>query len=53
MADNTYKASEHAGTHMDAPYHMYEEGWKLGEIPMCRFFAPGQSQFEIKIERLN
>ncbi len=45
FADNTYMASEHAGTHMDARYHMWEEGWKVGEIPLSRFFTAGQSQF--------
>lgn len=40
-ADNTYVSSEHTGTHMDAPYHMFEKGWKIEDIPLCRFFAPG------------
>ena len=30
FADNTYMTSEHVGTHMDAPYHMWEAGWKVG-----------------------
>jgi kynurenine formamidase len=41
-ADNTYEASEHVGTHIDAPFHMVEDGWKVGDIPLHRFFVPGQ-----------
>lgn len=40
-ATNTYEASEHVGTHVDAPYHFSEDGWKIGEIPLQRFFVPG------------
>jgi len=40
-AANTYEASEHVGTHLDAPFHFSEFGWKVGEIPLQRFFVPG------------
>jgi kynurenine formamidase len=49
FADNTYEASEHVGTHIDAPFHMVEDGWKVGDIPLQRFFVPGQSPMEKKI----
>jgi kynurenine formamidase len=49
-ADNVYEASEHVGTHIDAPFHMVEDGWKVGDIPLHRFFAPGQSNFKNKKE---
>jgi len=49
-ASNEYESSEHAGTHLDAPFHMVEDGWKVGDIPLHRLFAPGQSQFENKTE---
>lgn len=28
--------SEHGGTHVDAPFHFNEHGWKVGEIPPSR-----------------
>jgi kynurenine formamidase len=51
-ADNTYISSEHAGTHLDAPFHMVEDGWKVGDIPLQRFFVPGESPLENKTEFL-
>jgi len=51
-ADNVYESSEHVGTHIDAPFHMVEDGWKVGDIPLHRFFVPGQSPFENKTEFL-
>jgi kynurenine formamidase len=48
FADNTYNASEHVGTHIDAPFHMVEDGWKVGDIPLERFFVPGKSPMEKK-----
>ena len=47
-ADNTYEASEHVGTHLDAPFHMSEVGWKVGDIPLKRFFVPGRSHLKNK-----
>lgn len=29
--------SSHAGTHVDAPYHFYDEGLRLHQIPLERF----------------
>jgi hypothetical protein len=52
-AANTYEASEHVGTHIDAPFHFYEEGWKIGDIPLERFFVPGEYNFKKKKEFLN
>lgn len=28
---------EHGGTHVDAPYHFYKDGWHIDEIPMSHF----------------
>ncbi|XP_043243127.1 isatin hydrolase-like [Amphibalanus amphitrite] len=30
---------EHAGTHMDAPSHFYEQGWTIADIPVERLIA--------------
>jgi len=38
---NSFCTAEHGGTHLDAPYHFYEQGWKAGEIPAERFAGPG------------
>ncbi len=32
-----FKASNHTGTHVDAPFHYDSDGLKLGDIPMERF----------------
>lgn len=40
-AMNEFCAAEHGGTHLDAPYHFYEHGWKVGEIPLDRFVVKG------------
>lgn len=34
------RLGSHAGTHVDAPYHMVKEGKKLDDIPVERFFGP-------------
>ncbi|ENN73210.1 hypothetical protein YQE_10189, partial [Dendroctonus ponderosae] len=34
-------AAEHGGTHFDAPYHFYQEGIKVSEIPAQKLFAKG------------
>ncbi|KAB0794141.1 hypothetical protein PPYR_13761 [Photinus pyralis] len=41
LAMNEYASAEHAGTHMDAPYHFVEDGWKVGQIPLSYLTAPG------------
>lgn len=33
-ASAVYSASEHGGTHMDAPIHFSESGWSVDEIPV-------------------
>ncbi|XP_022178607.1 uncharacterized protein LOC111039399 isoform X1 [Myzus persicae] len=37
----SFSVSEHCGTHLDAPYHFYQEGWKLDEIPLERMVVEG------------
>lgn len=39
----SFSVSEHCGTHLDAPYHFYLEGWKLDEIPLERMIAEGKN----------
>ncbi|XP_069687445.1 kynurenine formamidase-like [Periplaneta americana] len=39
FAVNTFETAEHVGTHIDAPFHFNETGWKLGNIPEDRFFT--------------
>ncbi|XP_050432643.1 isatin hydrolase-like [Adelges cooleyi] len=36
-----FNMAVHCGTHLDAPYHAYSRGWKLGEIPLERFIVEG------------
>lgn len=31
---NAFVTSEHMGTHIDAPYHFFANGWKVDEIPL-------------------
>jgi len=33
-ASNEYAASEHGGTHVDAPIHFYDQGRTIGQIPL-------------------
>lgn len=42
FAANEFETAEHGGTHMDAPYHFNKQGWKIGDIPMKRFFGQGE-----------
>jgi len=35
-----YCASEHGGTHLDAPIHFAEKGWTSDQIPIERFVGP-------------
>lgn len=37
----SFSTSEHCGTHLDAPYHFYQEGWTLDEIPLERMIIEG------------
>lgn len=30
----------HTGTHIDAPFHYFENGMKIDEIPLSRFYGP-------------
>lgn len=39
-ASNDYSASEHGGTHTDAPVHFHEGGWTLDQIPLDRLVGP-------------
>ncbi len=39
-ASNTLCASEHGGTHLDAPYHFAEKGWTTEKIPLRSLVAP-------------
>jgi kynurenine formamidase len=36
-----YSASEHVGTHLDAPFHFAEEGWTTDQIPLAKTIGPG------------
>lgn len=39
-AQNEFKAGEHGGTHLDAPYHFFKQGWKVGDIPLSKLIVP-------------
>jgi kynurenine formamidase len=39
-ASNRICASEHGGTHLDAPIHFAEEGWTAAQIPVERLVGP-------------
>ena len=41
-ASNSLCASEHGGTHMDAPYHFAEGGWTVDRIPVEALVAPAR-----------
>ncbi|HXG52592.1 MAG TPA: cyclase family protein [candidate division Zixibacteria bacterium] len=40
-ASYDYSGSEHAGTHLDAPFHFAEGRWTTGQIPLGRLIGPG------------
>lgn len=44
-ATREFEASEHGGTHMDAPYHFNKKGWRIGDIPFHRFFGKGKTNY--------
>lgn len=37
----SFAGPEHAGTHLDAPYHFDKKGWTVDQIPIDRLIAPG------------
>lgn len=39
-ASNQYAASEHGGTHVDAPIHFSEQGRTIGRIPLQEWIGP-------------
>ncbi|PSN48077.1 hypothetical protein C0J52_03427 [Blattella germanica] len=39
-AANSFETAEHVGTHVDAPFHFNENGWKVTDIPLERLIAP-------------
>jgi len=39
-ASNDFCASEHGGTHLDAPLHFAENGWATADIPLARLIGP-------------
>ena len=39
-AANVFTTAEHGGTHLDAPFHFAEHGWKADDIPVSRFIGP-------------
>lgn len=39
-ASNQYAASEHGGTHVDAPIHFSEHGRTIGKIPLQEWIGP-------------
>ncbi|KAJ9576986.1 hypothetical protein L9F63_006423, partial [Diploptera punctata] len=62
-AANEFEAGEHGGTHLDAPYHFYKQGWKVGDIPLEKLIVPGvlmdvsqevndNADFELKADRI-
>ena len=41
-AENDFCIPEHAGTHLDAPYHFDKKGIKVAEIPLNTLIGPGE-----------
>src|SRR5512141_2481479 len=39
-ASNQYAASEHGGTHVDAPIHFSEHGRTVGQVPLQEWIGP-------------
>ncbi|GBP05516.1 Kynurenine formamidase [Eumeta japonica] len=39
-ATNDFAASEHGGTHIDAPYHFISDGQRVGDIPLDKLIVP-------------
>lgn len=38
-AAGRFSSAEHGGTHLDAPFHFAEDGWKADEIPLDRLIG--------------
>ncbi|KAJ8923339.1 hypothetical protein NQ315_001897 [Exocentrus adspersus] len=42
-ASGEFCSGEHGGTHIDAPYHFFKYGWKVGDIPAkktdCKWYV--------------
>nr|XP_018914526.1 PREDICTED: uncharacterized protein LOC109042313 [Bemisia tabaci] len=36
-----FSTPEHVGTHLDAPFHFWKDGWRLGQIPLKHLILPG------------
>jgi len=41
FVDHEIKTAMHVGTHMDAPLHMIQDGKKLSELSLEKFFWSG------------
>jgi len=39
-SSNQYAASEHGGTHVDAPIHFFKQGRTIGQIPLGEWIGP-------------
>ena len=37
-----FSLSTHQGTHLDVPYHFYEDGKRIEDIPLERFYGPAR-----------
>jgi len=37
-----FSMSTHQGTHLDAPFHFYDDGKTIDEIPLERFYGPAR-----------
>jgi kynurenine formamidase len=37
---NHYELVDHCGTHLDAPYHCYNDGWTSDTLPLSTLIAP-------------
>ncbi|KAJ8941469.1 hypothetical protein NQ318_015948, partial [Aromia moschata] len=49
-AMSEFCAGEHGGTHFDAPYHFYENGWKVGDVSVDRLIAKGCVVIDLRNE---
>lgn len=42
-----FELAEHAGTHIDAPYHFKEDGTTVDKIPLHKFFTTGKKKSNV------
>jgi kynurenine formamidase len=60
---NTFKSSEHGGTHVDAPVHFAKGGWTTDRIPLSSLIGPAvvvdvraqcerERDYEVRVEDL-